>query len=91
MTTTFRLQASELDQSFLDRVKAMFREKQIAIVVYEQGGQAGSREIGSSLGLPAGMKTQDLRKFAGSIPDAEAEEMRRAIEEDCEQIDPSTW
>ncbi len=36
MTTTFRLAANELDQTFLDRVKAMFREKQVAIVVYEE-------------------------------------------------------
>jgi hypothetical protein len=36
MTTTFRLAADELDQTFLDRVKAMFREKQVSIVVYEE-------------------------------------------------------
>jgi hypothetical protein len=36
MTATFRLPAEELDQTFLDRVKAMFREKQVAIVVYEE-------------------------------------------------------
>ncbi len=36
MTTTFRLAADELDQSFVERVKSMFREKKIAIVVYEE-------------------------------------------------------
>jgi hypothetical protein len=36
MTTTFRLAANELDQSFLDRIKAMFREKRVSIVVYEE-------------------------------------------------------
>ena len=36
MTTTFRLAADELDQTFLERVKSMFREKKIAIVVYEE-------------------------------------------------------
>lgn len=34
--TTFRLSADELDQSFIERVKAMFRKKQIAIAVYEE-------------------------------------------------------
>jgi antitoxin YefM len=36
MTATFRLPAEELDQSFVERLKAMYREKQIAIVVYEE-------------------------------------------------------
>jgi hypothetical protein len=34
--TTFRLPADELDQSFIERIKAMFRKKQIAIVIYEE-------------------------------------------------------
>ncbi|HWF44881.1 MAG TPA: hypothetical protein VG537_09585 [Candidatus Kapabacteria bacterium] len=34
--TTFRLPADELDQSFIERVKAMFRRKQIAIIIYEE-------------------------------------------------------
>jgi hypothetical protein len=39
MTTTFRLPADELDESFIERVKAMFRKKQIAIIVYEENEQ----------------------------------------------------
>jgi hypothetical protein len=33
MTTTFHLPANSLDQSFLDRVKSMFRERSVAITI----------------------------------------------------------
>jgi hypothetical protein len=36
MTTTFQLPANTLDQSFLDRVKAMFRERRIAITISDE-------------------------------------------------------
>jgi antitoxin YefM len=35
MHTTYRLNASELDQGFLDALKATFQGKEIEIVVYE--------------------------------------------------------
>ncbi|MBW4605220.1 MAG: hypothetical protein KME29_38145 [Calothrix sp. FI2-JRJ7] len=35
MHTTYRLNASELDQDFLDALKATFKGKEIEIVVYE--------------------------------------------------------
>ncbi len=35
MHTTYRLNASELDQGFLDALKATFKGKEIEIVVYE--------------------------------------------------------
>jgi antitoxin YefM len=36
MSTTFRIQADELDQGFIDRVKSLFHDKKIAIVVFEE-------------------------------------------------------
>ncbi len=35
MTTTFRVHAGELDQDFFERLKAMFKGKEIEIIVQE--------------------------------------------------------
>lgn len=35
MTTTFRAHISEIDQDFLQRLKAMFKGKEIEIIVHE--------------------------------------------------------
>ena len=37
MTTTFRVHSSELDQDFFERLKAMFKGKEIEIIVHETG------------------------------------------------------
>jgi antitoxin YefM len=36
MDAIYRAKADELDQSFLDALKAMFKDKEIEIVVYER-------------------------------------------------------
>ena len=36
MTTSFTLHGSELNSSFLDRLRSMFADKQIEILVHEQ-------------------------------------------------------
>ncbi|HVF98790.1 MAG TPA: hypothetical protein VND68_03045 [Chloroflexia bacterium] len=43
--------------------------------------------------LPAGVGTagSNLLHYAGTLPKEEAEEMMRAIEEQCERIDTSDW
>ncbi len=41
--------------------------------------------------LPTGTPGHRLAELAGSITDSDAEEMLRAIEEDCERIDESHW
>jgi hypothetical protein len=47
--TTFRIQADELDQTFVERIKAMFRKKQIAIVVYEENERPSSSPSNGAL------------------------------------------
>ena len=42
-------------------------------------------------GIPPGTPGKDLLKFAGSISTEDAEQMRHAIEEGCERIDPNEW
>jgi len=41
--------------------------------------------------LPRGTPGDEVAALAGSISDADAEEMLRAIEEGCEQINESQW
>ena len=38
-----------------------------------------------------GTPGKDLLKFAGCIPHEDLEEMKKAIEEDCERIDADEW
>jgi hypothetical protein len=40
---------------------------------------------------PAGVPAERFLKFSGSIPKEDAEEMRLAIEQACEQVDPDEW
>jgi len=35
MTTTFRLQPGELNESFLEKLRAMFRDRELEVVVHE--------------------------------------------------------
>ncbi len=35
MQTTYRLNANELDQNFLDSLKAAYKDKEIEIIIYE--------------------------------------------------------
>lgn len=46
----------------------------------------------SFLGEPIrGTPGKELLKFVGLFPPEDIEEIKRAIEEDCEQIDESEW
>ena len=46
----------------------------------------------SFLGEPIrGTSGKELLKFAGLFPPEDLEEIKRAIEEDCEQVDESEW
>ena len=40
---------------------------------------------------PAGVPGRSLLVFAGSIPDDDAAEMKKAIDADCEKIDADDW
>ena len=44
-----------------------------------------------SITQPKGAKGSSLLAFAGSIPSDELEQMRAAIEADCEQVDAHGW
>lgn len=40
---------------------------------------------------PKGTPGKELLRFAGTLSPEEADEMRRVIEEDCEQVDLREW
>ena len=41
--------------------------------------------------LPRGASREDLETLAGTLDSESAREMREAIEEGCEQVDPDAW
>jgi len=41
--------------------------------------------------LPEGTSIKEFIKFAGTIPLEDLEEMKQAIEEDCERVHASEW
>ena len=41
--------------------------------------------------LPRGMPINELQRFAGLLEPEDANEMRAAIEEGCEQVNPNEW
>jgi len=41
--------------------------------------------------LPVGTKGNDLLRFAGSIDEADLDEISRAIESGCEKVDEDEW
>jgi hypothetical protein len=41
--------------------------------------------------VPRGATGEDLRKLAGTLDDESARQMREAIEEGCERVDPDEW
>jgi hypothetical protein len=48
-------------------------------------------ELREKSALPRGATREDLHGLAGTLDAESAREMREAIEEDCEQIDPDGW
>jgi hypothetical protein len=40
---------------------------------------------------PRGTPGDELLQFAGTMTPAEADEFLRAIDEDCERVDPNEW
>jgi hypothetical protein len=41
--------------------------------------------------VPKGERGADLRAFSGALDSVSAQEMIRAIEEECEQVDAGDW
>lgn len=44
-----------------------------------------------SASTPKGTPGRELTRFAGAIPPEDLRVMARAIEEECERIDPNEW
>ncbi len=41
--------------------------------------------------FPEGLSWDEMKKYRGIISQEEAEAMKKAIEEECERIDPEGW
>lgn len=71
---------SSLEKAILDQLDRLAPEEQMEVLAY-------ARALAQPIGIPG----QEMLHFAGLIPPADLEEMERAIEEGCEQIDSDGW
>ncbi len=71
---------SSLEKAILDQLDRLAPEEQMEVLAYAR-----------TLAQPIGVPGQEMLRFAGLIPPADLEEMERAIEEGCEQIDSDGW
>ena len=71
-----------LDQELRDCLAALEPEQQRQVLEYARSLGAAPRR-----GVPG----KTLRRFAGTLAAEDAAEIARAVEEDCEAIDPHGW
>jgi hypothetical protein len=62
MTTTFRLQPGELNESFLEKLRAMFRDHELEVVVHETDDETGA-DYPFDNPAQAGFLDQEIRHF----------------------------
>lgn len=72
-----------IKQQILDELRRLDADKQRRVLDF-------AREL-SEADRPRGVPAKELSRFAGLIPKEDLEEMKRAIEEDCERIDYDEW
>ncbi len=75
--------------------EAEFRHELLEEIEHLQPDQqerllAFARELTVSK-IPDGLSWEEMRKYRGIISREEAEAMKKAIEEECERIDPEGW
>ncbi len=72
-----------LEQQLLNELRRLDSTKQQRVLAFV-------REL-AEMGKPRGVPAAELLRFGGLIPREDLEEMRRAIEEECERIDYDEW
>jgi hypothetical protein len=65
--------------------------REISTMTEKEQQRALSLIRGEAPDLPRGATWEDLRHLAGTLDKESAQEMREAIEEGCEQVDPNAW
>jgi hypothetical protein len=71
-----------LEQELRDSFAALAPDQQRQVLEYARSLGAAPRQ---------GVAGQTLLRFAGTMSSEEAAELARAVEEDCEAIDPHGW
>ncbi len=71
-----------LEQELRDSLAALAPEQQRQVLEYARSLGAVPRQ---------GVRGETLLRFAGTISSEDAAELARAVEEDCEVIDPHGW
>lgn len=75
----------ELKRSVLESFDTLDRREKLEVLDFTR--QLAAREPSRKIGDTGGA----LLAFAGSIPKEDLEEIKKAIEEDCEKVDLSEW
>lgn len=75
----------DLKKRILDNLDALDKRGKLRVLDFAR--QLAAREPSRKIGDTGGA----LLAFAGSIPKEDLEEIKKAIEEDCEKVDLSEW
>ena len=70
------------EKQLLEQVASLKPEQQQRVLDF-------ARSIGENCGK--GVAGSDLLRFAGTIDEHDLAEIRQAIEQDCERVDPNEW
>jgi hypothetical protein len=74
--------AAQLVSEILEQVKALPDNLQHQVLSFARALRTITQQ---------GITGKLLLQFSGSIPAEDVDEIRRAIETDCEQVDPNEW
>lgn len=88
-TTKRRPEDEDIKQRVLEQLDALDAEGKRKVLDFSR--ELSAREASVRLPRPVGDTGGALLAFAGTIPAEDLEEIRRAVEEDCERIDEEGW
>ena len=73
-----------LEQELIQQFKRLGADGQKSVLKFAKAlGENGAR--------PRGNPPTSFRRWIGAIPAADLKQIRIAVEEDCENIDPNAW
>lgn len=77
-------QSSSLEQELIQQFGRLSAEQQKRVLDF-------ARSLDAKANRPKGNPPSSLRRWIGAIPAADLEQIRKAVEEDCENVDPNGW
>lgn len=75
---------SALEQELIQHFGSLSAEQQRRVVDF-------ARSLNAQTNRPKGHAPSSLRRWIGAIPAADLEQIRKAVEENCENVDSNGW